>query len=79
MLSSVLKSQRSSSKHQIMRTFLRLRQMLASHDSLIERLDVLEENYDAKFKVVFSAIRQLMNPRARKRKPIGFRLNAAKK
>jgi hypothetical protein len=53
--------------------------MLASHDSLIERLDVLEENYDAKFKVVFSAIRQLMNPRARKRKPIGFRLNAAKK
>ena len=79
MLSSVLKSQRSSSKHQIMRTFLRLRQMLASHDSLIERLDELEENYDAKFKVVFSAIRQLMNPRARKRKPIGFRLNAAKK
>jgi ORF6N domain-containing protein len=80
MLSSVLKSQRAVQVNiQIMRTFVRLRQMLASHDSLIERLDELEENYDAKFKVVFSAIRQLMNPRARKRKPIGFRLNAAKK
>ena len=52
--------------------------MLASHDSLIERLDKLEENYDEKF-IVFSAIRQLMNPRARKRKQIGFRLHAAKK
>ena len=80
MLSSVLKSQRAVQVNiQIMRTFVRLRQMLASHDSLIERLDELEENYDAKFKIVFSAIRQLMNPRAGKRKPIGFRLNAAKK
>jgi hypothetical protein len=80
MLSSVLKSPRAVQVNiQIMRTFVRLRQMLASHDSLIERLDELEENYDAKFKIVFSAIRQLMNPRARKRKPIGFRLNAAKK
>jgi len=80
MLSSVLKSQRAVQVNiQIMRTFVRLRQMLASHDSLIERLDELEENYDAKFKIVFSAIRQLMNPRARKRKPIGFRLNAEKK
>ena len=40
---------------------------------MIERLDELEENYDAKFKVVFRAIRQLMSPRAVKRKPIGFR------
>jgi len=68
MLSSVLKSQRAVQVNiQIMRTFVRLRQMLASHDSLIERLDELEENYDAKFKIVFSAIRQLMNPRAGKR------------
>jgi propanediol dehydratase small subunit len=53
MLSSVLKSsRRSSSKHSIMRTFVRLRQMLASNEKLLERLDELEENYDAKFKVV---------------------------
>lgn len=74
MLSSVLKS--PSAVHvniQIMRTFVRLRQILASNEKLIERLDALEENYDAKFKIVFSAIRQLMNPSGIDRKPIGFR------
>ena len=74
MLSSVLKSQRAVQAHiQIMRTFVRLREMLASNDRLIERLDEMEERYDAKFKVVFTAIRQLMNPPAGKKKPIGFR------
>lgn len=74
MLSSVLKSQRAVQVNiQIMRTFVRLRQMLASNETLIERLDELEETYDAKFKIVFRAIRQLMNPRTAKRKPIGFR------
>ena len=80
MLSSVLKSQRAVQVNiQIMRTFVRLRQMLVSNDTLVERLDKLEANYDAKFKIVFSAIRQLMNPTAVKRKPIGFRPGAAKK
>ena len=80
MLSSVLKSQRAVQVNiQIMRTFVRLREMLASNEKLIERLDELEENYDARFKIVFSAIRQLMNPRAVKGKPIGFRPGAAKK
>jgi hypothetical protein len=79
MLSSVLKSPRAVQVNiQIMRTFVRLRQMLASNETLIERLDELEENYDAKFKIVFRAIRQLMNPRAVKRKSIGFRPRAAK-
>ncbi len=78
MLSSVLKSQRAVKVNiQIMRTFVRLRQMLASNETLIERLDELEENYDAKFRIVFRAIRQLMNPRAVKRKPIGFGPRAA--
>ena len=80
MLSSVLKSQRAVQVNiQIMRTFVRLRQMLSSNEALIERLDKLEENYDAKFKVVFSAIRQLMNPEAVKGKPIGFRPGTARK
>ncbi len=80
MLSSVLKSRRAVQVNiQIMRTFVRLRQMLASNETLIERLDKLEENYDAKFKAVFSAIRQLMKPRAVKRKPIGFLPKAGKK
>jgi hypothetical protein len=80
MLSSVLKSQRAVQVNiQIMRTFVRLRQMLASNKTLIERLDKLEEHYDGKFKMVFRAIRQLMNPRAVKRKPIGFLPRAGKK
>ena len=80
MLSSVLKSPRAVQVNiQIMRTFVRLRELLASNEKLIERLDELEENYDAKFKIVFSAIRQLMNPPAGSRKTIGFRPRAAKK
>jgi len=74
MLSSVLKSQRAVQVNiEIMRTFVRLREMFASNEKLIQRLDELEEKYDANFKIVFSAVRQLMNPRAVKRKPIGFR------
>ena len=80
MLSSVLKSQRAVQVNiQIMRTFVRLRQMLASNATLIERLDKLEEDYDDKFKKVFSAIRQLMEPQAVKRKLIGFRPRSNKK
>jgi hypothetical protein len=79
MLSSVLKSQRAVQVNiQIMRTFVRLRQMLASNQTLLERLDELEENYDAKFKIIFRAIRQLMNPPVAKRKSIGFHPRAAK-
>src|ERR1041385_7948360 len=79
MLSSVLKSPRAVQVNiQIMRTFVRLRRMFASNETFIERLDELERNYDAKFKIVFRAIRQLMNPRAAKRKPIGFRFRAPK-
>lgn len=74
MLSSVLKSQRAVQVNiQIMRTFVRLREMLASNDKLIERLNKLEEKYDAKFKDVFSAFRQLIDAPAVKKKPIGFR------
>ena len=79
MLSSVLKSQRAVQVNiQIMRTFVRLREMLASNDKLTERLNELEEKYDERFKDIFSAIYQLMNPPAGKRKPIGFRPAAGK-
>ena len=70
---------RSSSKHSNHAHVRQVAPDASSNEKLIERLDKLEENYDAKFKVVFSAIRQLMNPRAVKRKPIGFRLRVAKK
>jgi hypothetical protein len=55
-----------------MRAFVRLRQMLASHKDLERRFDALEERYDEQFKVVFDAIRALMEPPGKSRKPIGF-------
>ncbi len=74
MLSSVLHSQRAVQVNiEIMRAFIRLRQMLASHVELARKLDALEKKYDAQFKQVFEAIRQLMAPPEPKRRPIGFR------
>ncbi len=73
MLSSVLHSQRAIQVNiEIMRAFIRLRQMLASHAELARKLDELEKKYDAQFKEVFEAIRQLMTPPEPKRRPIGF-------
>ena len=74
MLSSVLRSNRAVSVNiEIMRAFVRLRRMLASNAELSRKLAALERKYDAQFKVVFDAIRELMAPPepARKR-PIGF-------
>ena len=80
MLSSVLKSERAVYVNiEIMRTFVRLREILASNAELNQRLDALEQNYDGQFKVVFEAIRHLMRPASRKRKPIGFRASTVKK
>ncbi len=74
MLSSVLRSKRAIRVNiEIMRAFVRLRQILASHKELARKLDELEKNYDAQFKVVFDAIRQLMAPTETVRRPIGFR------
>jgi hypothetical protein len=73
MLSSVLNSERAIKVNiEIMRAFVRLRRMLASHSELARKLDALENKYDAQFKVVFDAIRQLMAPSEPKKRPIGF-------
>jgi len=63
MLSSVLHSERAILVNvQIMRAFARLREMLATHKDLARKLEELEARYDSQFKVVFDAIRELMNP-----------------
>jgi len=56
----------------IMRAFVRLRQMLASNTQLATKLADMEKKYDAQFKVVFDAIRQLMTPPQSKKRKIGF-------
>lgn len=73
MLSSVLRSKRAVSVNiEIMRAFVRLREILATHKDLSNKLEVLERKYDAQFKVVFDAIRQLMTPPEPKKRKIGF-------
>lgn len=73
MLSSVLNSERAIQVNiAIMRTFTQLRRMLASNTELARKLANLEKRYDAQFKVVFDAIRQLMTPLDPPRKQIGF-------
>lgn len=63
MLSSVLRSPQAVSVNiEIMRAFVRLRRLLATHAELARKLTALERKYDAQFKVVFDAIRQLMSP-----------------
>ena len=73
MLSSVLRSKRAIQVNvEIMRAFVRLRRMLASNEELARKLAAMEKKYDAQFKVVFDAIRELMSPRSPKRRRIGF-------
>lgn len=74
MLSGVLRSPRAVHANiAIMRAFVRLRQMLASHKDLARKLAQMERKYDAQFKVVFDAIRELMAPPPTKSKrQIGF-------
>jgi len=73
MLSSVLHSKRAIQVNiEIMRAFVRLRGMLASHTDLARKLAALERKYDAQFKIVFDAIRELMAPQKPKRRLIGF-------
>ena len=73
MLSGVLRSARAVRVNiEIMRAFVRLRQMLESNVQLAKKLDELETKYDAQFRVVFRAIRELMRPPAPAKRRIGF-------
>ena len=73
MLSSVLRSERAVRVNiEIMRAFVRLRQVMATRADLIRRLDELEQRYDTHFKVVFDALRQLMAPAEAPNRRIGF-------
>ena len=73
MLSSVLASPRAIQVNiAIMRAFVQLRQMLASHADLARKLEALERTYDKQFRVVFDAIRALMAEKKKPRREIGF-------
>jgi hypothetical protein len=74
MLSSVLRSSRAVQVNiEIMRAFVRHRQLFQTHVDLAARLDALEKKHDAQFRIVFDAIRELMKPPAKPKKRNGFR------
>ena len=74
MLSGILQSKQAIDVNiSIMRTFVQLRSMLASHKELSKKLYALEKKYDSNFKVVFDAIKEIMQPKIpEKKKQIGF-------
>ena len=80
MLSSVLNSERAITVNsQIMRAFVRLREMLSTHADLKQKIEQLEKKYEAHdyhFKIVFEAIKQLLEPAKKKpKKKIGFHVD----
>ncbi len=73
MAANILNSERAiQASVQVVRAFVHLRQILASHVDLARKLDALEKKYDQQFKIVFDAIRELMTPPEPKKRPIGF-------
>ena len=74
MLSGVLHSRRAVRVNvEIMRTFVKLRQILSSHAELAGKLEELERRYDSQFRAVFDAIRELMAPESPGSRPVGLR------
>jgi hypothetical protein len=79
MAANVLNSDRAvEASVQVVRAFVRLRQMLASNADLARKVKDLEKKYDKNFQIVFAAIRELMKPPVPPQKPIGF-IDAPKK
>ena len=73
MLSSVLNSERAVQVNiQIMRTFTRLREMLMTHKDLKKKIEAMEKKYDYQFKIVFDAIKQLLEHLRRLKRKSGF-------
>ena len=73
MLSTVLNSKKAIQVNiQIMRTFTKLRQMLAGHKDLRQKIEKMEEKYDEQFRMVFEAIKQLLSEEEKPKQKIGF-------
>ena len=79
MLSSVLRSKKAIQVNiEIMRAFVKLRELLATHKDLARKLEEMEKKYDSQFRIVFEAIRTLMLPPGEPKRRIGFRIDEPK-
>jgi hypothetical protein len=73
MLSSVLRSERAVKANiAIMRAFVRLREMLVTHEELRQKIERMEKRYDSRFQIVFATIRQMLETPTRPKRSIGF-------
>lgn len=73
MLSSVLNSEKAIQINiQIIKTFVKMREMIISNKELRQRLDKLEQKYNKQFKIVFTALREILTPKEESRRQIGF-------
>ncbi|MCK9351288.1 MAG: ORF6N domain-containing protein [Candidatus Paceibacterota bacterium] len=73
MLSSVLKSERAIQVNiQIVRTFIKLREMLSNYKEVKEKIEAMEKKYDQRFKVVFDTLKQLLTEEEKPKRKIGF-------
>lgn len=76
MLSSVLNSERAIIVNiQIMRTFTKLRRMLSPHEELKKKIEEMENKYDHQFRIIFDAIKQLIDEDLKPKRDIGFDRN----
>lgn len=73
MLSSVLKSERATQVNiQIVRTFIKLREMLSKYKDLKEKIEGIEKKYDSRFRVVFDTLKHLLKEEEKPKNKIGF-------
>ena len=74
MLSGILNSDRAIQVNiAIMRTFVQIRRLMQSHKDLADKIEKLEQKYDEQFKLIFNAIKQLIQKEAEPRRRIGYR------
>jgi len=80
MLSSVLRSKRAVEVNiAIMRTFVRLRRILADNALLRKKIEAMERKYDEKFHQVFDVLKQMVKVEKKPRRPFGFHSKETKK
>src|SRR5437899_2853539 len=73
MLSSVLRSERAVQVNiEIMRAFVRLREMLTSNEALRRKIEEMEKRYDTRFQIVFAAIKDMLEAPQKPKRSIGF-------
>ena len=76
MVASILNSERAVEMSIfVVRVFIKLREMMATHKNLSKKLNDMEKKHDAQFRTVFEAIRRLMSEPEKPRRPIGFQVD----